>query len=118
MAKATTETKTGSASRSKVSRTRSTIEAIESNPVAVVAGGLAVGLVAGALIPRSDREREALRPLGKRIADGAKAAVAAARETGKEQLSASIAGRDAAKEGVRKVFESAVGAARGRKENA
>ncbi|UIJ43666.1 hypothetical protein LZK98_11245 [Sphingomonas cannabina] len=121
MAKTTTETKAGSTRRSATSRlsdsARGAVEAIEANPVAAVAGGLAIGLVIGALIPRGTREKEALRPVGKRIAEGAKAAVAAARETGKEQLDTATASRDAAKEGIRKVLESAVGAARGRKEN-
>ena len=88
-------------------------EVIESNPIAVVAGGLAAGLVAGALIPRSDREREALAPLGKKLSDGAHAAVQAARETGKAQLTASLLSPDAAKESARAVFDSAVQAAKG-----
>lgn len=88
-------------------------EVVESNPVAVVAGGLVAGIVAGALIPRSDREREALAPLGKKIADGAQAAVQAARETGKAQLTASLLSPDAAKESARAVFDSAVQAVKG-----
>ena len=87
-------------------------DAIEANPLAVLAGGLAAGVIAGALIPRTDREREALAPVGRRLAEGAVAAVAAAKTTGKEQLTASILSRDAAKEGARKVFDSALSAAK------
>ncbi|WP_325490367.1 hypothetical protein [Sphingomonas sp.] len=95
---------------------RATVEALEANPVAVIAGGLAVGLIAGALVPRGEREKQVLKPVGRRIADGAKAAVVAARETGKAQLSASLSGADAARDGARKVLESAIDAARGRTE--
>ncbi len=94
-------------------RARTTVQGLESNPISVLVGGLAFGLVAGALIPRSEREKTALRPVGKRLAQGAVAAVAAAKETGKEHLSASVLGKDAAKAGVRAVLDSAVSAARG-----
>lgn len=87
-------------------------DAMSRNPVAFAAGGLAVGIVAGALLPRSERERELLKGVGQRIADSTKAAVAAAKETGKEHLNASMLSRDAAKEGARKVLESAVSAAK------
>lgn len=87
-------------------------DAIEASPISVLVGGIAVGLVAGALIPRSEREKAALAPIGKRIAEGATAAIAAAKATGKEQLTASIMSRDAAKEGARKVFDSAFSAAK------
>ena len=92
--------------------------AIEQNPVAFTVGGLVVGLVAGALIPRGERERKALKQVGARIAEGAKAAVEAAKETGKEQLSGATLSKDAAKESARKVLDSAVGAARGKKKSA
>lgn len=86
--------------------------AVETNPLGVLAGGLAVGLVAGALVPRSERERQALDALGKRLAEGAIAAGAAAKQSGKEQLSAALFSRDGAREGVAKVMESAVTAAK------
>lgn len=93
-------------------RARTTVQGLESNPVGVLVGGLAFGLIAGALIPRSDREKTVLKPVGKRIAEGAVAALAAAKETGREQLSASVLSKDAAKESVRKVFDTALAAAK------
>lgn len=87
-------------------------EAIESNPLGLLAGGLAVGLVAGALVPRSEREQKALASLGSRLAEGAIAAAGAAKQSGKEQLSAALFSRDGAREGVAKVMESAVSAAK------
>ena len=71
--------------------------------------------VAGAFVPRSKREQKLLRPVGKRIATGAAAAVAAAKATGKEQFSSALMSRDTAKEGARKVLDSALKAAKGGK---
>ena len=87
-------------------------ESIESNPLGVLAGGLALGIVAGALVPRSERERELLTGVGKRLADGATAAAAAAKQSGKEQLSAALFSPDGAREGIAKVMENTVKAAK------
>jgi hypothetical protein len=93
-------------------RARNTVQGLESNPVGVLVGGLAFGLIAGALIPRSEREKSALQPVGKRLAEGAVAAVAAAKVTGKEHLNASVLSKDAAKQSARAIFDSAVSAAK------
>ena len=87
-------------------------EAIETNPLGLLAGGLAVGIVAGALVPRSERERQALGTLGARLAEGAVAAAAAAKTSGKEQLSSALLSREGARESVGKVLQSAVSAAK------
>ena len=97
----------------KVEGARSTAaEAIATNPLAVLAGGLAVGVVAGALIPRGERERAALDPIGRRLSEGAAAALAATKETGKERLTASLFSKDVAQESAQKIFQSAVTAAK------
>jgi hypothetical protein len=49
-------------------------------PLVALAGGLAVGAVIGALLPRTNRERELLSGVGERVADGARGAVETARE--------------------------------------
>ncbi|RYY33512.1 MAG: hypothetical protein EOP59_17530 [Sphingomonadales bacterium] len=85
---------------------------IESNPLALVAGGVALGAVIGALIPRPQKEKELLAPVGKRIAEGATAAAAAAREAGKAEIDAILPQREAAKEQIGKVIESAFTAAK------
>lgn len=72
-------------------------EGIESNPLAVLVGGAALGMLAGALLPSSERERETLRPLGKRVADGAKAAALAARDAGKAEFESIAPDRETAK---------------------
>lgn len=87
-------------------------QAIETNPLAVLAGGLVAGIAAGALIPRSERERQALAPVGRRLAEGAVAALAAAKDTGKDRLNASILSRDVAAESAKQVFGSALAAAK------
>lgn len=61
--------------------------AVETNPLGVLAGGLALGAVVGAILPRSAKEKELLAPLGKRIGATATAALAAAKETGRSELS-------------------------------
>ena len=108
-----TRAKLADARDSALDRARSAVEGIEANPVSVLVGGVAAGLIAGAFIPRSKREQDLLRPVGKRLVEGATAALAAAKETGRDQLTAGVMSRDAAKEGARKVFDSAFQAAKG-----
>ncbi|MBX3594090.1 hypothetical protein [Sphingomonas sp.] len=85
---------------------------IESNPLAIVAGGVALGVVIGALVPRPQKERDLLAPVGKRIAETATAAATAAREAGKAEIDALIPPRDTAKEHIGKVIGSAFSAAK------
>jgi hypothetical protein len=87
-------------------------EGIEANPLAVLAGGVALGAVLGALLPKTESEQKVLGPLGKRLSETAVAAAAAAREAGKEQLSNAIPDKDAAKESLRKAFGNVVEAAK------
>ena len=52
-----------------------TSETLDTTPMLAVAGGLALGALLGALLPRSSREEELLRPVGKRINETARQAV-------------------------------------------
>jgi ElaB/YqjD/DUF883 family membrane-anchored ribosome-binding protein len=63
-----------------------TAERIDTNPMAAVVGGLALGAIAGALLPRTQREEELLGPVGRRITDTAKEATRAARDASRQQL--------------------------------
>jgi ElaB/YqjD/DUF883 family membrane-anchored ribosome-binding protein len=63
-----------------------TAESIDAAPMAAVLGGLALGAIAGALIPRSAREEQLLGTAGRRLADTAREAVRAARDAGRDQL--------------------------------
>jgi len=61
-------------------------DGIESNPLAVLAGGLAVGALVGALLPRTAKEKELLAPLGRKLSATVQQAFVAAREAGKQEL--------------------------------
>lgn len=99
---------------------RRTAESIEGNPLGILVGGLAVGVLAGALLPRSEKEKELLAPVGKRLGDTARAAIDTAREQGRNELETRGFTRDAAQEQVKNllgglgkaVSSAATGAAR------
>lgn len=79
----------------------SATEDFAGSSLGVLVGGLAVGALAGALLPRSDREKELLAPLGKRLGDTARLATQAAKEAGLAQLSEAGLTRDAARDQAR-----------------
>lgn len=91
---------------------RRTADTIEGNPLSVLVGGLAVGVLAGALIPKSGREGELLKPVGKRLTQGAGLAAKAARDAGLAELAAAGISRDAARDQIKKLFGSVVDAAK------
>ena len=59
---------------------------IDANPVAAVVGGLAIGAIVAALLPRTRREDELLGTAGRRLNESAREAARAARAAGKDQL--------------------------------
>lgn len=85
---------------------------VDQNPLALLLGGVAVGVLIGALLPRTERERELVGPLGKRLADGATAAAQAAREAGKAEIDALLPDRDATRERLGRVVGNVATAAR------
>ena len=90
---------------------RQTVETIESNPIGVIVGGLALGALVGAVIPRSRREKELLAPVGKRVGATAAAALVAAKEAGKAELAEIGISRSAAKDQVKSLFDGLIKAA-------
>ena len=90
---------------------RRTVDAIEGSPLGILVGGLAVGALAGALIPRSAKEQELLAPLGRQLGERARAAVTAAREAGKTELAGVGISRDAARDQARSLFDGVIKAA-------
>ncbi len=92
---------------------RSTVEAIGESPLALLAGGIALGVLIGVLLPRHAKEREMLDPLGRKLADTAGAAARAARDAGQEQIGSLLPDRDATRDKVSKLIDSVLEAAKG-----
>jgi ElaB/YqjD/DUF883 family membrane-anchored ribosome-binding protein len=65
---------------------RRTGERIEANPMVAVAGGLAVGALLAAVLPRSERETRLLGDVGSRINDAAREAARSAADAGRAQV--------------------------------
>lgn len=84
------------------------LEGVESNPVAVLAGGIALGLFAGALLPKTKRESELLGGLGARLNEGAVAAVRAAKTAGTAELAAAGLNRVNANDQINNLIDAAI----------
>ena len=84
---------------------------IEDNPFAAVMGGLALGLIAGAMLPRTEREAQLLGSVGKGVTDAARTAAEAARDAGKEAFDEIGLNRDAVRNQVSNLFDAALKAA-------
>jgi hypothetical protein len=89
---------------------RKTIQGIESNPVAAVVGGLAIGAIVAALLPRTSREDEMLGSVGRKINDTAREAANAAKEAGRGQLDELGLSRDGLRSKLDEFTDRAVGA--------
>jgi len=87
-----------------------TAAGIETNPMAAVVGGLAIGLVAGAVLPKTRREQELLGSTGRRIHDTAREAVRAAKDAGRQQVEELGLSRDAVQRRLGEFTDRAVGA--------
>lgn len=85
---------------------------VEENPLAVLIGGLALGALAGALVPRSQREIEALAPLGEKLKAAAQNATAAGKEAGIAKLGELGFHKEDLLDKAREVIEQAIAAAR------
>ncbi len=74
---------------------------LDHNPLGVVMGGLAVGAIVAALLPRTKREDDLAGNVGRTVRSTATKAAKNARETAKEQLDALGVNADAAKDQFR-----------------
>lgn len=90
---------------------RQTSQTIEHNPLGVIVGGLALGALVGSLLPRSQREKDLLAPVGKRVSATAMAAIAAAKSAGQSELDNLGLNPAAAKGQVKALFDNVVKAA-------
>ena len=80
--------------------TQTTAEVLDSNPLGAIAGAIAFGAVAAALIPASRRELEALGPIAERLRKAAEEAFHAAREAGVGELTTAGLSLAAASDGL------------------
>ena len=80
---------------------RKTVESVKTNPLAAVLGGIAIGAITAALLPKTSREDDMLGKVGKTARKAAKGAAQAARDVGKEQLDTLGVNADAAKSQLR-----------------
>lgn len=87
---------------------RRTVETIDGNPLGVIVGGLAVGALVAAVIPRSQREKDLLAPVGRRVGATAAAAVAAAKDAGRAELDNLGLSRAAAKGQAKSMFDGLI----------
>jgi ElaB/YqjD/DUF883 family membrane-anchored ribosome-binding protein len=87
-------------------RTR-TADGIEENPVVAVIGGVAIGALLGALLPRTQKETEVLAPLGDKLATLARDALAAAKDAGQDRLDELGINKDAARDQVNRLLDGA-----------
>lgn len=102
------DSKSRSDNRSALKRTE---DAMETNPLVVLAGGAAIGVLAGAVLPRTKRETEMFGKVGKRMTAAATAAATAARDTGLKELEANGISGKAAKAQVGRLLDGVVEAA-------
>ena len=63
-----------------------TADGVDANPVAALIGGLALGALAAAMLPRTRKEDELLGSIGGKINDTARNAAQAAKDVGQSKL--------------------------------
>ncbi|AHE54765.1 hypothetical protein [Sphingomonas sanxanigenens] len=111
----TTRTKAAEAvdatKRGAASATRKAGDAVQDNPLAVLVGGLALGALAGTLLPRTRREEELLGDVSRTIHDRAGEAVKAARAAGVEHLDSLGISKENAKAQASSLLDGVVKAA-------
>lgn len=76
-------------------------------PLIALAGGLAIGVLLAALLPKTARETELLGGVGGRLTDSARAAADAAKEAGKARLDELGLTRDAGAETLKSILKGA-----------
>lgn len=86
-------------------------DGLEANPLVAVAGGIALGVLIGALLPRSERETALYGSIGERINAAAKEAAAAAKDAGRDKLADMGISREHASDTVRTIIDAALAAA-------
>ena len=89
-----------------------TRDGIDGAPILALGGGLALGALIAAFLPKTKTEGKLMGPLGGRINDGARAAASAAKDAGREKLSELNITRDAGKGAMKSLLDGIGEAAR------
>ena len=63
-----------------------TIESVDKSPLAIILGGIAIGAIVGALLPRTERETKILGKTGKKLNKKARKVAEAAKVAGMSQV--------------------------------
>ncbi|WP_442678376.1 hypothetical protein ACSBM8_12685 [Sphingomonas sp. ASY06-1R] len=99
------------ASAYAAAREKTSGASLEASPLTALLGGIAIGALAGALLPRIEKEKELLAPLGAKIGEAARAALDAGRTAGTGALDESGLSTDQLRAQVSKLVEQALKAA-------
>jgi hypothetical protein len=89
-----------------------TREQVEGSPLLALGGGLAIGALIAALLPKTKTEERLLGDVGGRLTSSARSAAEAAREAGREKLSELNITREAGKGAVQSLIDGIGEAAR------
>ncbi len=88
------------------------LDSVEGSPFLALGGGLALGALLAAILPRSRAEERLLGDVGGRITDGARNALDAARDAGREKLAELNITREAGKGAVQSLVDGITEAAK------
>lgn len=87
-------------------------ETISSSPLAIVAGGAALGVLIGALLPKSKTETKLVGGAGRKINETAKTAYEAAKEASRDQVNEMGLNNDNMRSQFKDLFGKAIEAAK------
>lgn len=82
-------------------------DTIDKNPLAVVLGGIALGVIVGALLPKTEREKKVLGKAGKKLNKKAMKVAEAAKKAGKDKVDSLGLNGDAVREQFRDLVNKA-----------
>ena len=97
--------------RASAARARGS-EGVGGSPLLALGGGLAIGALLAAILPRTRTEEKLLGPVGGRLTDTARTAADAAKEAGREKLAELNITREAGKGAVQSLVDGLTEAAR------
>jgi len=86
-------------------------QSLETNPIAALLGGIAVGIAIGALLPRTERETKTLGVVGDKLQAAAREAADAAKEAGRDKLAELGLSREQARDTVKTLLDNVIAAA-------